>query len=298
MDELRLSLLALFVALIAGIYIRERLRRKRDLLAHTGTLVSSTDTLDGAVSPHSTSSVKGAGERPSQSADGGAKQATPRPSSAASVNDMPGGGNTEFGSLAKSDGLDIPLGNIDLLTATRSGNAVSRHGQLDLELDAQTADACAHARGDGETLIVVLHVMSEDGEPMPGPRVQSALARAGLRFGQMGVYHHYGVDHHGDVSAPVFSVARAIEPGTFVEHDEASYATPGVTLFMSLPGVQDGAVILELMFAAAQSLARDLNAKVLDDQRSSLSAQVLNHLRDRVNDFSRRQRLATGIENG
>ena len=60
---------------------------------------------------------------------------------------------------------------------------------------------------------------------------------------------------------------------------------------MRLPGPQDGAVVLELMFNTAQTLARDLDARVLDERRMPMSAQALNHLRDRVAEFSRRQKL-------
>jgi cell division protein ZipA len=304
MDELRLSLLALFVALIAGIYIRERLRRgalsvpgihpfgaaaSRPANANAATFTSAQATehaaRDGAQSArHESEPASNSATRP----------AAPKRSKRARAHTEVLGSVIESTDTEHADAPDIPLGNIDLLGVSAARVPKFQQGQLDLEAELQRAPQAAGEREPSEVLIIVLHVMRVSAELMAGPDVRAALARANTRFGDMNVYHHHGVGRQAGVHAPVFSIAKAVEPGTFVADDDSSYATPGLTLFMRLPGSQDGAVTLELMFAAAQSLARDLSAQVLDQQRSTLSAQALNHLRDQVAEFARRQRLAAG----
>jgi cell division protein ZipA len=216
-----------------------------------------------------------------------------------------------------ADGCDVPLGDIQLLQAEPALSAdlgldsvpeegglegtlreaedePFQQGQLDLDGRAQrhepTLSAMAIKAPRAEELIVVLHVMRSDRADMPAASVRAALGTGQIELGEMSIYHHYGLTY-GGAHQPVFSVARAVEPGTFDADDESTYGAPGLTLFMRLPGPQDGAVVLELMFNTAQTLARDLDARVLDERRIPMSAQALNHLRDRVAEFSRRQKL-------
>tara|TARA_B100000676_G_C18045517_1_gene827648 strand:- start:862 stop:1923 length:1062 start_codon:yes stop_codon:yes gene_type:complete len=224
---------------------------------------------------------------------------------------------------------DVPLGDLDLLSSTlepdRARVAASvepapstsdvapkpyQQGQLDLDglgpltarsADTSSADSPANVMEPGEQadapeeeLIIVLHIMQPDRRNFDGRKLKGALGRAGLLFGDMNIYHHNGLSLEAD--RPVFSVAKAIEPGTFDELDDASYETPGLTMFMRLPSAEDGTVVLELMFAAAQSLARELDGEILDEARSTLNAQALNHLRDQVVDFNRLQRVPSATQ--
>ena len=216
------------------------------------------------------------------------------------------GGANDRGTLdVAADGLALPEGNADgfgELVRDADVQGVSgkafQQGQLDLDGRAPGASksgtvpatgASLGARESAEELLIMLHVMQPDRRNFDGRRVRGALTRAGLYFGEMNIFHHYGLSP--DAGTPVFSIAKAIEPGTFSELDDNSFETPGLTIFMRLPGPEDGTVVLELMFAAAQSLARELDGQVLDEARSTLSAQSLNHLRDRVIDFNRLQRV-------
>ncbi|MEM7408435.1 MAG: cell division protein ZipA C-terminal FtsZ-binding domain-containing protein [Pseudomonadota bacterium] len=354
MDELRLSLLALFVILIGAIYIRERLRRTDDGAnpageashwraeeasaagrepgdAHANEARQSAAAASGggAAGPRSSTVARAVG-RAALSGDGressdhfGASAPGAFADDAPARGELRGDGDPtvppavaetlgDVGAV-RSHARDVPLGDIDLLRIDPpdepgAGEADGRRPQTQLELDIGAPPPGARDRGrrrkrggagrpapaaagSGQTdeLIVVLHVMRQEAGPMPPDGVRAALANAGLALGDMQIFHHFGVGDRGGV--PVFSVAKAVEPGTFDPADDNSFATPGLTLFMRLPGVQDGVVVLELMFAAAQSLARALDANVLDEGRSVLSAQALNHLRDQVNEFSRRQRL-------
>lgn len=337
MDELRLSLLTLFVVLIAGIYLRETLRKRGAARAQAHT---PNETSPAATSPEVATSEVAMTEAlvadASQVHDitaGEPAYLDPTPAPDAKLNafsqaatpvddheEWPAYISDEDDACAveafSQDGRDVPLGDIELLHAERLlgdadlrpandeasleaalrevGEEPFRQGQLDLDWRTPrhepTLSPDASSARPSDELIVVLHVMRADWTDLPASSVQAALGTAQLELGEMSIYHHYGLTF-GGAQTPVFSVARAVEPGTFDADDESTYAAPGLTLFMRLPGPQDGAVVLELMFNMAQTLARDLDAGVLDERRNPLSAQALNHLRERVAEFTRRHKL-------
>ena len=119
--------------------------------------------------------------------------------------------------------------------------------------------------------------------------VRTVLDDAGLQFGAMAVFHHFGLNGTPK-GLPVFNVARAVEPGTFDPRDPRSFKTPGLVLFMRLPCNQDGPVVLELMLATAQLLARRLGGDILDDRQMPLTPELVRTLRESVDAFSRGQR--------
>lgn len=142
----------------------------------------------------------------------------------------------------------------------------------------------------GEELIIVLNVMAEPGRPFPGTEVRAALESVDMRFGDMQVFHHHGV---GDMRTeqPVFSVANLLKPGTFDVVNLEGFATPGLVMFMRLPGPLDPRVAFELMLNTGQRLAEALHGELRDETRSVLSAQTIAHVRERIAEFNRRQLL-------
>ena len=68
--------------------------------------------------------------------------------------------------------------------------------------------------------------------------------------------------------------------------------TPGVALFMQLPGPFDGLTGFEQMLETARALARDLHAQVLDARRCELTRQTLEHIRDDLLEYRRLAHLA------
>jgi cell division protein ZipA len=143
----------------------------------------------------------------------------------------------------------------------------------------------------GEDLIIVMNVMAEPGEPFRGSEVRAALESVEMRFGDMQIFHHYGV---GDMrtEVPVFSVANMVNPGTFDMVHLDSFVTPGLVMFMRLPGPLDSRVAFELLLNTGQRLADELHGELRDETRSVLSAQTIAHVRERITEFNRRQLLA------
>ena len=58
---------------------------------------------------------------------------------------------------------------------------------------------------------------------------------------------------------------------------------------MGLPGPRHPKTAFDLMLAAARKLSEELNGELKDDQRSVLTAQTIEHYRQRMAEFERRQ---------
>ncbi|MBD3610461.1 MAG: cell division protein ZipA, partial [Gammaproteobacteria bacterium] len=130
----------------------------------------------------------------------------------------------------------------------------------------------------GEEWIVVLYVVARSGQSFSGAALWDAFSQAGLRFGEMDIYHMPGSD---DASS-VFSVASMMEPGTFYTNNQDDYETPGVVLFMRLPASFDAEQIFGKMLATARLLAQQLEGDIKDETHSTLTQQTISHIRERI----------------
>jgi cell division protein ZipA len=87
-------------------------------------------------------------------------------------------------------------------------------------------------------------------------------------------------------------VANIVEPGTFDPDAMEGFSTPGLVLFLTLPGPFDAVRAFDAMVEAARSLANSLKGTVCDATRSVLTNQTIGHLREDIIDFQLRQRVA------
>ena len=150
---------------------------------------------------------------------------------------------------------------------------------------AEQAQTDAHVEDAPElTELIVLHVLASSGEAFAGADLVAALRNEGLRFGEMNIFHY--IDEASD--RPLYSVANAIEPGTFDLADLPALRSPGLTFFLQLPAQVDGIEALERMLGAAQGIASALSGDLKDQSMSALTGQTAEHMRERVRDFARR----------
>ncbi len=135
--------------------------------------------------------------------------------------------------------------------------------------------------------IVTLFVASRGEDLMHGPNLVVAAEKAGLTFGDMGIFHRLvsGKPEAG----PIFSMANMVKPGNFdIRHIE-ELRTPGVSFFMTLPGPLSALDAWDAMLPTAQRLAELLEANVLDEERNALGRQRVAHLRDELRAWDRKQ---------
>lgn len=139
--------------------------------------------------------------------------------------------------------------------------------------------------------VIALHVISL--ENFTGPDIIAALNAVDMQLGAMHIFHRYPhAPESGPTFRPVFSLANMVEPGHIPIADIENFSTRGLVLFMPLPNVLDGMAAFEDMFAAARHLAEKLDAEVCDEQRNILTLQALEHTRERIREWQRRQLLA------
>lgn len=134
--------------------------------------------------------------------------------------------------------------------------------------------------------VLVISVISRDPGGFKGPALLQNILESGLRFGDMDIFHrHESMAGHGEV---LFSMANAVKPGIFDLDDIDHFSTRAVSFFLGLPGPRHPKQAFDVMVAAARKLAHELDGELKDDQRSVLTAQTIEHYRQRIVEYERR----------
>ena len=133
--------------------------------------------------------------------------------------------------------------------------------------------------------LLILGVMAKNGDSFGGEELISALRAQDLKFGDMGIFHR----QESGSAERLYSVANAVEPGTFDLSDLETLQTPGLTFFMQLPVPGDALETLEEMIRSARKVAATLGGDIKDDTMSALTGQTVEHMKQRIADFARKQ---------
>ncbi|MFP5507011.1 MAG: cell division protein ZipA [Gammaproteobacteria bacterium] len=141
-----------------------------------------------------------------------------------------------------------------------------------------------------EEKLLVLYLVAPPRQVFAGADLAAALEEMGMIYSaDMHIYHRYPNGSGGGM--PVFGVANLVEPGTLEIAAMAATGTPGLTLFLQLPGPMRPLAAFDLFAGTAQRLAARLGGELRDQSRSALSRQTLEHLRDEVRQYELRLRL-------
>lgn len=136
--------------------------------------------------------------------------------------------------------------------------------------------------------VVVINVLAKSEQNFTGTRLKALFEACGLEHGDMDIYHRH---EQSDTTSPVqFSVASAVEPGTFKPEDMPELSTPGISFFMSMPGPTNCLQAFEFMLETAQCVVRNLGGELKDERRSVMTPQTIEHCRQRIREFERKQR--------
>src|SRR5690606_1509569 len=137
--------------------------------------------------------------------------------------------------------------------------------------------------------VIVVHLVAPRGHRFDGRELLQELLESGMRSGEMNIFHCHRHEQGEDVLQ--FSMANAVEPGTFDidEMDREQFA--GTTFFLKLPGPGRPLAALDRMLDTVRTLAERLGGELKDEQRSVLTPQNMEHMRQRVQEFERRLHL-------
>ncbi len=138
-----------------------------------------------------------------------------------------------------------------------------------IEIGGRTAPTAAKPPSEK---IVSLLIAEREGTAILGPKIHDALEAQGLEYGARQIYHRL---LNGEA---VFSVASLLKPGHLDPDVADEFSTPGLTLFMILPGPQKPMDAIKDMLGTAERLAKALNAEVYDAKRKPLSPGAARNL--------------------
>ena len=187
--------------------------------------------------------------------------------------------------FAPTDERTEPHFNSDLGPQTHS-----QAQQIAPKASDQQPASSANTPNDIPDEVLVFNIMSRQGEHFAGQALLDALLQNHLRFGEMNIFHRHS-DSNGE--GPVlFSCANMVVPGTFDLDAIESFSTPGISLFMTLPINYDSIAAYELLVQSAKNISERLGGDLKDENRSVMTAQTIEHGRQRVQEFTRKQQLA------
>ncbi|AYC32608.1 cell division protein ZipA [Pseudomonas cavernae] len=170
-----------------------------------------------------------------------------------------------------------------LLNPVEEGEPKKRKGAAKKEESKESQEAAPVEE------VLVINVVARDDDGFNGPALLQNILESGLRFGEMDIFHrHESMAGNGEV---LFSMANGVKPGTFDLDDIDHFRTRAVSFFLGLPGPRHPKQAFDVMVAAARKLAHELNGELKDDHRSVLTAQTIEHYRQRIVEFERSKLL-------
>jgi cell division protein ZipA len=137
-----------------------------------------------------------------------------------------------------------------------------------------------------EPEVFMLNVVARSPQGFRGEDILHILLACDLRFGDMSFFHRH--EFEAGRGAIQFSVANMMQPGVFDIDKMSDMNTPGLVFFLTLPGPEDMMKAFDYMLETAQAVARNLGGDVLDESRSVLTRQTLEHCHQQIRDLERR----------
>jgi cell division protein ZipA len=152
------------------------------------------------------------------------------------------------------------------------------------ERDAGGASAGRSGSPGEAPKVVTLYLRARGDRLISGLTLLDSAIKAGLRFGEMKIFHR----RHQGAGKPVFSMANITRPGTFDPSGWNLFETPGVTLFLTLPGPVSALDAWDAMLATSQRLSELLEADLMDDAQCLLTRQRISQIREEMREFDRK----------
>lgn len=133
-----------------------------------------------------------------------------------------------------------------------------------------------------EQKIVAILIAEREGTAILGKKLHAALKQQTLVYGDRKIYHRLEMDQ------TLFSVAGLLKPGQLDPSEADTFSTPGLTLFMVLPGPAKPTYALRNLLSTAKNLAKSLNAELFDAKRQPFTAEAESTMIAEVEDWAQR----------
>jgi cell division protein ZipA len=179
-----------------------------------------------------------------------------------------------------------PTEQISMFAEDQSADDSSDNAQESFSATDESQEKATDAGGDPD-IVIVLNLMAKSDSLFEGQKMLQAFVENGLKFGEMDIFHK----HVGDTARnPVmFSIANAVKPGHFEIDKMKSFTSPGITLFLTIPGPKDMLDAYESMLKVTEQLAQSLDGDILDQSRATFTKQTASHYRDLIVEYKRKR---------
>jgi cell division protein ZipA len=184
---------------------------------------------------------------------------------------------------------------INKVSNSPSKNNIKRD-QIEIDFDNQVSENHHEKAIESEKIntqlepqVIILSVVMPANQQMFGAALLPSLLTLGLKYGEMNIFHRHE-DNAGNGKV-TFSLANIMNPGSFDLDTMETFATRGVSLFMTLPNAGDSFSVYENMLNAAKQLAQEFNAQVLDEKRNVMTKQTEQHYLSKIREFDRKNRI-------
>jgi cell division protein ZipA len=128
--------------------------------------------------------------------------------------------------------------------------------------------------------VLVLNIIARDGSHLSGKSINSVAHANNMVFGDMSIYHRMDQNNQ-----PVFSMINMVKPGMFDPETIHELETPGVSLFLQLPGPANASAALDDMLRVAYRMSDTLEARLCDKSRQPLTESVVDEYRHTAASF-------------
>lgn len=134
--------------------------------------------------------------------------------------------------------------------------------------------------------VVVLHVLAPHGATFHGLDIRAALIAEGLVLGSDGFFCRRDERN----SCTKWRVANMLKPGTFDVANFEECQTPGLTLFMALPGPFSFLDAFDDLIDTGKRLTERLSGTLADERRNRINDQIIAFEREAVIDYATHQK--------
>ncbi len=178
--------------------------------------------------------------------------------------------------------LDPPLG-AEPDFGFETGAAAEAEAHPEPEPEPESA-ATLNAQPDE---VLIINVLSRDKNGFNGADLLEVLLACDVRFGDMDIFHRFeGAQGQGRIQ---FSIANLVKPGTFDLEGIKEFYTPGVCMFLQLPGPERPLEAFDCMAEIATCIVKNLQGEMRDENHSVLTAQTMEHYRQRIREYERKR---------
>ena len=132
---------------------------------------------------------------------------------------------------------------------------------------------------DSERLLII-SVVAPQGVIFSGDALLKALQNNKLQFDDRGIYQRVSIVGGGQQA--VFGIANLVKPGTFPAVDMRGFSTPGITLFLQLPGPLDPVEAFDDFVHTAERLAVEMGGELQDQKQCVITHQSLMQIREGI----------------